>query len=150
MRTWKQITEDNGFEPQYIRLKIKRTEHITQTIVGILIDERMQCDDVPAGWQVYDLRHTDDDWGEPATIEPAVMVNFMGRFLTQEKLTFPAAPNDFYEVIDYSYEDWETIAYEALEDAGTDITEIDNLIVQWDNLDTPYNNIQRILSPALH
>lgn len=149
MRTWKEITEEKSFEPQYLRLTIAVDEHTTKDVVGILIDERMQCDDVPDCWKVYDLRHDESDWGEPISIEPGVLVNFMGRFLTEEKLAFPASPNNYFNVIDYSYEDWEEIAFDALEEAGADSTEIDNLIVQWDNLDTISNNVKRIFKPSL-
>lgn len=149
MRTWKEITEDTGFEPQYLCLDLKIGE-TTKSIVGILIDERMQCDDVPSDWHVYDIRHADDDWSEPISIEPGVLVNFMGRFLTDQELTFPDTPNNYIEVSDYSYEDWDSIAYDTLEEAGADPTEIDNLIMQWDNLDTPSNNVRRILAPSLH
>ncbi len=36
----------------------------------------------------YEIRHSDDDWGEPVTIEPHVLVNFYGTVLTPEPLTF--------------------------------------------------------------
>lgn len=32
----------------------------------------------PLGYRFYGIRHTDDDWDDPATIEPSVVVNRWG------------------------------------------------------------------------
>lgn len=149
MRTWKEITGDIDFEPQYLRLDIKVGD-TTQSVVGILIEARMDCSDLPSEWHAYSLRHHEDDWSHPISIERVVAVNFLGRFLTDCEITFPSEDySEGLEVIDYSYEDWTDVAYDALEAAGADLTEIDLLVSQWNNLDTPVNNIKRLMSPSL-
>ena len=37
----------------------------------------------------YDIRHSDQDWSDPVTIEPFVMVNHFGTIVTTEPIEFP-------------------------------------------------------------
>ena len=50
---------------------------------------RVDPKSVPKGLYVYDIRHSDEDWCEPATIEPKVVVNHMGAIITNEEIRFP-------------------------------------------------------------
>ena len=36
----------------------------------------------------YGMRHTDDDWGVPITVEPKVLVNRWGIMITEKRLRF--------------------------------------------------------------
>jgi len=148
MRTWKEITEERGFEPQYLRLTLGVGKS-TLTVAGMLIEERIDATTIPDGWHVYDIRHDESDWSKPLTVERVVLVNFMGRFLTDRELPLPFDNDECLEVIDYSYEDWADVACDALERAGADSVEIDNLLANWDNLDTVGNNVKRLLSNVL-
>ena len=60
---------------------------------------RVDPKSVPKGLHVYDIRHSDEDWCEPATIEPKVIVNHMGSIITNEEITFDN-PDDKYINID--------------------------------------------------
>lgn len=59
---------------------------------------RVDPKSVPKGLYVYDIRHSDEDWGEPATIEPKVIVNHMGAIITNEEIKFPN-PDDTHPYI---------------------------------------------------
>ncbi len=50
---------------------------------------RIAKDTVPDGWHCYDLRGSDNDPGDPVTIEPYVVVNHAGSVLTQENIKIP-------------------------------------------------------------
>lgn len=148
MRTWKEITEEPWFVPQYIRMFVTAPErNLGDHIVGIIIDGRIDKSTIPSCWHAYDVRHTEEDWGEPATVEKNVIVNFFGTLLVERELKLSKeSVLPCLEVKSWSYVDWEEMAYDALEEAGADSIEIDNLIVHWDNLDTPANNVKYLLS----
>ena len=48
---------------------------------------------VPAGWHCYDIRGSDDDFGELATLEPNVLVNHAGSILSPQPISFPDGQN---------------------------------------------------------
>lgn len=51
-------------------------------------DIRIKKQDIPEGYNRYSIRHADDDWVEPATLEPGVIVNHMADILTKETINF--------------------------------------------------------------
>ena len=54
---------------------------------GFVSDIRINRDTVPSDWYAYDIRHDDEDWGQPIQIcNGYVMVNHYGTFYTQTKL----------------------------------------------------------------
>lgn len=50
---------------------------------------RINSATVPEGLYRYEIRHTDDDWGEPIELARGIMVNFYGMILTREPLQLP-------------------------------------------------------------
>ena len=44
---------------------------------------------VPEGVYRYELRHGDEDWGEPRELARGLMVNFYGTVLTREPFQLP-------------------------------------------------------------
>lgn len=48
----------------------------------------------PLGYKFYGIRHTDDDFDEPATIEPFVVCNRWGVIGFRELLNLPALEGD--------------------------------------------------------
>lgn len=56
---------------------------------ALFTDSRIATDTVPDGWHCYDLRGSDDDPGDPVTIEQYVVVNHAGSVLTHEKIKIP-------------------------------------------------------------
>ena len=47
-------------------------------------DLRIDENSVPEGYLMYEVRHTDEDWGKPAEIGLWIMVNFFGTLLVKE------------------------------------------------------------------
>jgi len=60
---------------------------------ALFTNARIQTDSVPEGWFCYDLRGSDDDPGQPVTLEILVVVNHAGTILTQENISFPKGKN---------------------------------------------------------
>ncbi len=54
-------------------------------------DKRIEDKDIPEGYKRYSIRHSDDDWGCPRTIENSVWVNHYGDILTKEEIVFDTA-----------------------------------------------------------
>lgn len=51
-------------------------------------DKRIQDEEVPIGYKRYSIRHSDDDWGIPRTIEMKVWVNHYGDILAKGDIIF--------------------------------------------------------------
>lgn len=139
MKTWKQITSEKDFKPQYVDLTIPTCydNSGTQIITVILIEERIDKTTIPGKWMAYDIRHSDDDMGVMAAIEANVTVNFFGTILINELLDFK--DEDHISIFDYGYRDWEDVAEDELTAAGISVQYIDS----WNNLDTIDTNIIR-------
>lgn len=55
-------------------------------VQALFTNGRIDRTTVPNGHYAYDIRHSDDDDSEAATIEPNVMVNHYGTILTREHI----------------------------------------------------------------
>lgn len=53
---------------------------------GLFSELRVNKDTVPEGYYMYEVRHSDEDWGEPCEIAEWIMVNFFGTLLMKEPL----------------------------------------------------------------
>ena len=51
---------------------------------------RIDRETVPDGWYCYDLRGSDNDPSEPATVEPYVSFNHAGAILLPTPIKFPS------------------------------------------------------------
>ena len=72
---------------------------------GLFTDVRIDPSTIPEGRFMYCIRHSDNDWGAPRTIEPRVVVNFFGTVILDKEIEFPN-PNDKYIPIkDFWYTD---------------------------------------------
>ena len=75
-----------------MRVNARKEEYEHIELFGkpaLFTSDRIQTDSVPDGWYCYDLRGSDDDPGEPVTIEPYVEINYAGSVLTHEKINIP-------------------------------------------------------------
>lgn len=71
-------------------------------VTGRLSEKRLRWTD---GYNLYDIRHSDNDWCDPATIENhQVMVNWFGTFIADEPIVF-ADGEDYIDIFDYLYDD---------------------------------------------
>lgn len=75
---------------------IPKLEDVTIIEVkDVRIDPKQKEKFEQAGQFVYDIRHTDSDWTEPATIEHYVYVNHFGYIVTDRPIVaVPASPED--------------------------------------------------------
>ncbi len=60
-------------------------------------DERVKPADYPAEYRFkYDIRHDEDNWTLPVTIEPFVLVNFLGSIFTKMPVFDSKDPIEVY------------------------------------------------------
>jgi hypothetical protein len=52
----------------------------------LYVDMRIDPNSLPPGLYTYDLRHSDDDWSQPATLEKQVTVNYFGTVISQSEM----------------------------------------------------------------
>lgn len=55
-------------------------------IEGLFVDLRVDKNTVPDGYFMYEVRHCDDDWGEPCEVANWILVNFFGTLLVNRPL----------------------------------------------------------------
>ena len=56
---------------------------------ALIYEGRLDKSTVPDGFHAYDIRHADEDWGDPCTIEKSVVVNFFGSIILNHPLEIP-------------------------------------------------------------
>ena len=61
---------------------------------------------IPKGLYMYEVRHTDSDWGEPCQIGKGVLVNFFGTLITSEPIRLDA---DGFVSVD-AVRDWDYVS----------------------------------------
>lgn len=72
------------------------------SIEGEYIDLRIATDMLPEGKVWYHIRHSDDDWSEPASLKNGcVVVNFCGTFVCDPISDFPLGSE--LEITDWTY-----------------------------------------------
>ena len=59
-------------------------------IPALLPDWRVERSTVPVGFHLYELRHADEDWGDPCQLARGILVDFYGTILTLQPLALPA------------------------------------------------------------
>lgn len=65
---------------------------------GLFTELRVDRNSIPKGWHMYEVRHGDNDWGEPVEIARGILVNHFGTLLVKEPfdlIPFPATGNDY-------------------------------------------------------
>ena len=99
---------------------------------------RIQRGTVPEGLHRYEIRHTDDDWGEPCQLGYGIVVNHYGTLITNEAIQLgPDGHLDFdAEALKYTDGDCNTIAeymerYPPVDKTVFEITPIEEDKVDW-------------------
>lgn len=67
---------------------------------ALFTNARIQRDSVPQGWFCYDLRGSDDDPGQPVTVENRVVVNHAGTVLLPEEIELDGLPGPYRQIRD--------------------------------------------------
>ena len=49
---------------------------------ALLYEGRLDHTTIPEGFTAYDLRHEDENWGNPCEVSPYIMVNFFGTIVS--------------------------------------------------------------------
>lgn len=137
-KTWNEIINDDYFEVQYIELTLNgnKGEEVVNAMLldGIRIDETS----LPDGFIAYSIRHSDNEWDEPASVEKRVIVNFFGTILVDHELF--DENEEYLEISDWYYKDWEDVAAEEL--SGNGIS--DEYTFMWENLEPISVNVSKI------
>lgn len=77
-----------------------------QEISGLLSEIRVDREKDDEGKFLYDIRHSDNDWCEPATLEKFVMVNWFGTLIVDKPIQALEGPDRPYkEIVDLGYDD---------------------------------------------
>lgn len=71
----------------------------------------------------YQIRHSDEDWGDPCTIEPSVLVNHYGDIVSRKSLDHLLDTKAKWKQLQLEDSDVEEI-YKALATASIDYKEI--------------------------
>ena len=70
---------------------------------AVVTDSRINRDTIPEGLYAYDLRHSDDDWGEICGLANKVVVNFFGTVITKTPIPNVEHEIDIHEDQDVKY-----------------------------------------------
>ena len=76
------------------------------TLLGIpalLTSWRIDRSTVPACLHLYELRHADEDWGDPCQLAKGILVNFYGSILTAQPIPLPESGYLNFESKDFCY-----------------------------------------------
>ena len=87
-----------GFESQPFYIETDDGWH-----EGDLIEAYIDDKEVPEGLHVYQIRHSDNNWSIPATLEKCVAVNYFGAFITEENLDGLFKETDYVDIFDWEY-----------------------------------------------
>jgi len=75
----------------------------------LFYDERISVNKAPAGYPyMYHLRHDEENWNRPISIENFVFVNFFGTIFTNKPLNIDR--NDYIDVNSFEM-DWEYVEF---------------------------------------
>ena len=91
------------FDALTLWIKVGKEEKIVK---GYFSCVRLTADEIPEGYNRYQLRHSDVDDAEIGTIEPHVSVNHYGDFVTKEEIKFEE-PELYYYVNEWDFSPWE-------------------------------------------
>lgn len=76
------------------------------TLLGtpaLLTDWRIDRSTVPTDLHLYELRHADEDWGNPCQLAKGILVNFYGSILTAQSIPLPESGYLNFDSKDFLY-----------------------------------------------
>lgn len=75
-------------------------------VSGLVSEYRISRKEDVEGKYLYDIRHSDNDWCDPATLEKNVVVNWFGTMILDSPIELlEEDKNAYLEITDYSYDD---------------------------------------------
>jgi hypothetical protein len=100
LKTVKELLQSNDIRP--ITLFFENGTEIS----GLFSEFRVHHHTDTESKYLYDIRHTDEYWCEPATLEKRVMVNWFGTLIVDEPIEILESDNGAYlEITDYGYDE---------------------------------------------
>lgn len=100
MKTVKELLKDGYIRP--MTLIFDNDKEIT----GLLSEFRVDHKEDTEGKFLYDIRHSDEDSGEPATLECNVIVNWFGTLIVDTPIEeLENGDKEFLEILDYGYDE---------------------------------------------
>ena len=97
------------------------------TVLGermLFTNARVESKSVPKGLHLYEVRHSDEDWGEPIQIAEWICVNHWGTLLSAKPIELEKSPvidNSYRDIdpeTDWNYESYELTVREYLKEYG--------------------------------
>lgn len=76
--------------------KYAEVEILASKQKALFFDGRIQRKDIPSGFYIYDIRHSDEDWGEPYEINHRTAVNYFGTIITYKPIKLDV--DDYAEI----------------------------------------------------
>ena len=77
---------------------------------ALLTDWRVDRATLPDGFYLYELRHADEDWGDPCQLAKSILVNFYGSVLTLQPFQLPSHGYLDFDSIDLAYVEGDSCA----------------------------------------
>lgn len=74
---------------------------------------RCNKDSVPEGYFLYEVRHTDEDWGLPCEVAKGILVNFFGTIISKKEIEMPEgfllseSEDWFYTDMNFYLKEWD-------------------------------------------
>lgn len=100
LKTVKELLQSNDIRP--ITLFFEDGSKIS----GLLSEFRVYHQADTESKYLYDIRHTDEDWCEPATLEKRVMVNWFGTLIMDNPIeVLENGEKEYLEITDYVYDE---------------------------------------------
>ena len=90
----------------------------------LFTNARVEPKSVPKGLYHYEVRHSDEDWGEPIQIAEWIRVNLWGTLLSAKPIELEKSPvidNSYRDIdpeTDWNYESYEISVREYLKEYG--------------------------------
>lgn len=90
----------------------------------LFTNARVERSTVPKGLYLYEVRHSDEDWGEPIQVAEWIRVNHWGTLLSTKPIKLEKSPvidNSYREIdaeTDWNYESYEISVREYIKEFG--------------------------------
>lgn len=90
----------------------------------LFTNARVDRQSIPKGLYLYEVRHSDEDWGEPIQVAEWIRVNHWGTLLSVKPIKLEKSPvidNSYRDIdaeIDWNYESYEISVKEYLKEFG--------------------------------
>lgn len=109
------------------RIDARKEKFQVVTVFGekmLFTNARVERSTVPKGLYLYEVRHSDENWGEPIQVAEWIRVNHWGTLLSAKSIKLEKSPvidNSYRDIDaekDWNYESYEISVKEYLKEYG--------------------------------